>query len=77
MAHDTVTQPTEDRATEITVTHHTSHIAACPHIAAFQVINPEITVGHTHYYPTDLQGMNHIDHIHTLAGLEGHIPKGT
>ena len=52
-----------------TVTHHTIHTADCLHIAALQVINPEITVGHTHDYPTDIQGMNHTDDIHTPSRM--------
>ena len=39
-----------------------------PHITALQVIDPEIAVGHTHNHPTNLQGMNHADQIHTPAG---------
>ena len=60
-AHDDIAQPTEDAATDLTVTHCTSHIADHPHITALWVIDPEITVDHTHDHPTDLQGINHAD----------------
>ena len=53
-AHDDVTQPTVDTATDITMTHHTSCIADHPNIEALQVINPKIAVGHIHNHPTDL-----------------------
>ena len=73
-----LTQPTEDTATDLTVTHCTGHIADHPHIAALGVIDPKIAVSHTHYHPTDPQGMNHTDRIHTPAGWEeGHIPSRT
>ena len=32
--HDDLTQPAEDTATDLTVIHHTSHIADHPHITA-------------------------------------------
>ena len=66
-AHDDLTQPTDDTATDLTMTQHTSHMADHPHITALWVINPEITVGHNHDKPTDIQGMNHADQIHTPA----------
>ena len=47
--------------------HCTGHITDHPHIAALQVINPEIAGGHTHVHPTDLQGMYHADQICTPA----------
>ena len=57
-------------------THHIDHTANHPCIEALQVIDPEITVGHIHDYPTDLQGMNHIDQVHNPAGQEeNHIPR--
>ena len=77
-AHDDLTQPTEDTATDLAMTHHISHIADHPHITALWVIDPEIVVGHTHDHPTDLQGMNHADQIHTPAGQEeGCTPRRT
>ena len=63
-----LTQSTGDRATDLTMTHHTSYIANHLNIKALQVINPEITVDHIHAHPTDLQGMNLTDQIHTAAG---------
>ena len=39
-----------------------------PNIEALQVINPEITISHIQDHPTDLQGMNLTDQIHTPAG---------
>ena len=68
IAHDVLTQPTEDTTTDITMTHHTNHITDHPHITALQVIDPKIAVGHTHDHPTDCQGMNHGDQIHTQVG---------
>ena len=67
-AHDDLTQPTKDTATDLTVTHCIGHTADHPHITALQVIDPKIAVGHIHDNPTDLQGMNHTDQIHTPAG---------
>ena len=58
--YDDLTQPTEDTATYLTMTHHTGHIASHPNIEAL----PEITVDHIHDHPIDLQGMNP---IHTPA----------
>ena len=46
VAHNNLAQHTEDAATDLIVTHHTGHIAA------LQVINCEIIVGHIHTYPT-------------------------
>ena len=55
-----------------------SHITDHPHIAALWVINPEIIVGHTHDHPTNLQGMNQADQVHTPTGQEeGHTPRRT
>ena len=68
LAHNNLSQPTEDTATDLTVTHCTGHITDHPHITTLWVINPEITVGHTHDYLTSHQGMNQADQIHTPAG---------
>ena len=77
-AHDDLTQPTEDTATDLAMTHCTSHTVDHPHITALWVINPEITVGHTHNHPTNLQGMNHTAQIHTPAGQEeDYTPRRT
>ena len=77
-AHDDLPQPTEDTATDLAVTHCTSHIADHPNIEVLQVINPEIAVGLIHDHPTDLQGMNCVDQVDTPAGQEeGHIPRRT
>ena len=67
-AHNDFTQPTEDTATDVTVTHLTDHIADHPNIEALQVINPKIVAGHIHAPPTNLQSMNFADQIHTPAG---------
>ena len=66
--HDDLTQPTETTATDPTMPHHIIHIADHLHIKVLQVINPEIVVGHIHNHPTDPQGMNHADQVHTPAG---------
>ena len=67
-AHYSLTQHAEDTATDLTVTHLIGHIADHPHIAALQVMDPKIVVGHTHNHPANLQGMNHTDWIHIPAG---------
>ena len=64
-AHDDLTQPTEDTARDLNVSHCTDHIMDHPQITALQVIDPKITVDHTHNCPTDLKGMNYTDQIHT------------
>ena len=77
-AHDNLTQPTEDTATDLTVTDCTGHIADHPNVKALWVINPEIAVGHNHNHPTDLQCTNYTDKIHTPVGWEkDHIQRGT
>ena len=60
-ADDDCTPPIEDTAIDLTMTHHISHIADCPHTEVHQLINPEITLDHTHDHPTDLQGRTHTD----------------
>ena len=47
------------------MTHLTNHNADHPNIEALHVIDHKIIVGHVHAPPTDLQGMNHADQIHT------------
>ena len=49
-AHNDHIQPTEDTATELTMTHHTSYIADHPHITALQVIDPKIC-SRSHSWP--------------------------
>ena len=53
-AHDDLALPTEDTATDLTMTHHTGHITDHPNIKPLQVINPKITVDCIHDHPTDL-----------------------
>ena len=66
----------ETTAIDFAVTHHINHITDHPLIEAPQVINPEITVGHIHDHPADLQGMNHVDQVHNPAGQdENHIQR--
>ena len=68
----------ETTAIDLAMTHHIDHITDHPQVEALQVINPEITVGHIHNQPTDLQGMNHTDQVHNPAGQEeNHIPRRT
>ena len=77
-AHDDLALPIEATAIDLATTHHIDHITDHPHIEDLQVINPEITVGHIHDHPTDLQGMNHIDQVHNPIGQEeNHIPRRT
>ena len=69
-AYDDLTQPTEDTAANLAMTHGTGHTADNPNIKALQVVNSEIAVDHIHDHPTD--------QIHTPAGWEeGHIPRRT
>ena len=67
-AHNDLTQLTEGTVTDLAMTHCTSHNTDHPNIEALQVIDPEITVGHIHDCPTDLQGMKLTDQIHTPVG---------
>ena len=77
-AHNDLAQPRKDTAIDLIVTHHTDHIADHPNIEALQVIDHEIVVGHIHTPPTNLQGMNIEDQIHTPAGQEeGHTQRRT
>ena len=66
--HDNLTQPTDDTATDLTVTLHTSHTTDHPNIEAPQVIDPKIPVDHIHDHPTDLQDMNLANQIHIPVG---------
>ena len=76
--HDDLAQPTEDTATDLTMTLHTCHIADHPNIKTLQVINPMIVVDNIHDHPIDLQDMYHANQIHIPVGQEvNHIPRGT
>ena len=66
--HDDLTQPPEDMATDLAMTHCTGHIANYSNIEALQIIDPEITVDHIHNHPTNPQGMNLTNQTHTSAG---------
>ena len=68
--HDNLTQSTEDTATDLTMTFHTSHIADQPNIKALQVIDPEIVVDHIHDHPIYPQYMSPIKQILIPAGQE-------
>ena len=73
-----LTQPTEEAAIDLTMTHCTGHIADHPHITVLLVIDPKIAVDHTHNHPINLQDMNHAHQIYTPAGQEeGHAPRRT
>ena len=77
-AHDDHAPPIEDTDIDLATTNDINHIADHPHIEALQVINPEITVGHIHGHPTNLQGRMHIDQVHTPADHEeNHTPRRT
>ena len=69
-AHNDCAPPIEATAINLTMTCHIDHIADHPHIEVLQVINPQITVGHIHDHPTDLQGRTHVDQVHTSADHE-------
>ena len=51
--YDNLTPPTEDTATDLTMTHLTNHIPDHLSTEGFQAIDPNIIVGHTHDQPTD------------------------
>ena len=68
--HNDLTQPTEDTAIDLAMTHHIGHIANHPNIKGLQVIDPGIAVDHMHDHPTDLQDMKLINQIHIPAGQE-------
>ena len=77
-AHDNLTPPIEAIAIDLAMTYLIDHIADHSYMEALKVISPEITVGHIHNHPTDLQGMNHVDQVHNPAGQEeNHIPRRT
>ena len=61
-AHGDLSAPTEDRATDLAMTHLTDHITDHLRTEFFQVINPKIIVDHSRNHPICLQGMNCIDH---------------
>ena len=52
------------------MTHHIGHFTDHPQIDALWIIVPEITVGHIHNHPTNVQGMNHIDQVYIPSGQE-------
>ena len=60
-AHDNCTSLIEATAINLTVTHQIYHIADHPHIEVLQLINPEITIDHTHNHPTNLQDRTHTE----------------
>ena len=68
--HNDLTQPTEDTATNLTMTHHIGDITDDYKIKALQVIDPEIAIDHIHNHLTDLQDMNLAIQIHIPAGQE-------
>ena len=54
IAHDNLAPPTEDTATDLTMTHFTNHITDHLNTEAPQAIDPDIIVGHDHDQPSDL-----------------------
>ena len=75
-AHGDLTQPTDDMAIDLAMTHHINHNTDHPHIEALLVIDPEVIVGHIHNHPICLQDMNHVNQVHSSAGQgESHIPR--
>ena len=77
-AHDDLTHPTEDAATDLAMTDHTSHITDHANIKALKIIDPKTAVDHIHDHPTDLQGMNPANQVQIPAGQEeDHIPRRT
>ena len=54
--------------TGYTRTHHIGLTVGHLHIAALQVIDPEIVAVHTPDHPIYLKGMNHEGQVHTPAG---------
>ena len=70
MAHNDHAPPIEATAIYLATTCHINLITDHPDIEVLQLINPEITVDHTHDHPTNLQGRTHTDqvHIHQIMG---------
>ena len=54
VVYNDLTQPTDDAATDLTMTLHMGHIMDHPHTEALPVLSPETVVGHIHDYPTYL-----------------------
>ena len=69
-AHGNCAPPIEVTAIDLATIHYINLITDHPHIEVLQPFNPEITVGHIHDHPTDLQGRTHIDQVHTPADHE-------
>ena len=77
-AHDNLAPPTEDTATDLTMTPLTNHIADHPNREALQAIDPDIIVGYTYDHPIGLQGMNHVNQVHNPTGQgKSHTPRRT
>ena len=68
-AHGDLTQPTDDMAIDLAMTHHINHITDHPHIEVLLVIDPEIIVGHIHNHPICLQDMNHVNQVQPSSPL--------
>ena len=69
-AHDNHTLPIEVTDINLSATHHINLTTDHTHIEVLQLFTPEITVGHTHDHPTDLQGRTHTDQVHIPANHE-------
>ena len=69
-AHNDCIPPIEATTIDPAVTCHINHITDRSHIEVLQLINPEITVDHTHDHATNLQGRTNTDHIHIPADHE-------
>ena len=56
-AHDNLTPPTENTATDFIMTHLIDHIVDHLNIKPLQAIDPNIIEGHTHDQPTGLPSL--------------------
>ena len=74
-AHNDCTPSIEATAIDLATTCHIDYITDHPHIEVLQLINPEITVDHTHNHPTDLYGRTHTDQVHIPADHEENAPQ--
>ena len=60
-AHDAHTPPIEVTAIDLAMTDCIDRIAGYPYIEVLELTTAEITVGHAHNHPTNLQGEIHTD----------------
>ena len=68
VAHDAHALPIEVTTINLAMTHHIDCTTDHPHIEVLNLSTPEMTVGHAHNHPTDIQGeTTHTDQVHIPA----------